>query len=82
MHIKQLALLFFFFPALFLQAEIFPEWFLSFSDAVYGQVQERDQITYMYTEVMKMAVESYSDYQLYTLLSRCEYTMSLIPGML
>jgi tetratricopeptide (TPR) repeat protein len=76
MRIKYLILLLFF-SAFPLTAEILPEWFLPFSDAVYDQVKSRDQITRMYTEVMQKAVESYSGYELYTLLSRCEYTMGL-----
>jgi hypothetical protein len=62
------------------QADTIPQWFLPFSDTVYGQVQNSAQVFHLYTEVKQRAVQSYSGYQLYTLLAHCEYIMGLFFG--
>jgi tetratricopeptide (TPR) repeat protein len=62
------------------RADTIPQWFLPFSDTVYGQVQNNTQVLRLYTEVTQRAVQSYSGYQLYTLLSHCEYIMGLSFG--
>jgi tetratricopeptide (TPR) repeat protein len=59
------------------RADTISQWFLPFSDTVYGQVQNNAQVLRLYTEVTQRAVQSYSGYQLYTLLSHCEYIMGL-----
>jgi tetratricopeptide (TPR) repeat protein len=59
------------------RADTIPEWFIPFSDTVYGQAQDSVQVLRLYTEVKHQAVQSYSGYQLYTLLSHCEYIMGL-----
>jgi tetratricopeptide (TPR) repeat protein len=62
------------------RADSIPEWFLPFSDTVYGQVQNSTQVLRLYTEVKQQAVRAYSGHQLYTLLSHCEYVMGLSFG--
>jgi tetratricopeptide (TPR) repeat protein len=62
------------------QADTIPEWFLTFSDTVYGQVQTSARVLHLYTEVKQQATQSYSGYELYTLLSHCEYVMGLSLG--
>jgi tetratricopeptide (TPR) repeat protein len=58
-----------------LAAEMQPDWFLSFRDAVYEQVLSTPQVVQIYAETKQRAERSFSGYRLYTLLSRCEYTM-------
>ncbi|GHU95130.1 hypothetical protein FACS189479_08480 [Spirochaetia bacterium] len=55
--------------------EMQPDWFLSFRDTVYGQVLSPSQVLQAYTETKQRAERSFTGHQLYTLLSRCEYTM-------
>jgi tetratricopeptide (TPR) repeat protein len=62
------------------QADTIPEWFLPFSDTVYGQVQNSAQVLHLYTEVKQRALQSYSGHQLYTLLAHSEYIMGLSFG--
>jgi tetratricopeptide (TPR) repeat protein len=62
------------------RADIIPQWFLPLSDTVYGQVQNSAQVFLLYTEVKQRAFQSYSGYELYTLLSHCEYVMGLSFG--
>jgi tetratricopeptide (TPR) repeat protein len=62
------------------QADTMPEWFLPFSDMVYGQVQNSAQVLPLYTEIKQQALQTYSGYELYTLLSHCEYVMGLSFG--
>jgi tetratricopeptide (TPR) repeat protein len=62
------------------RADTIPQWFLPFSDTVYGQVQNSTRVLPLYTEVKQRAIQSYSGHQLYTLLSHCEYIMGLSFG--
>jgi tetratricopeptide (TPR) repeat protein len=55
--------------------EMQPGWFLSFRDVVYEQVLSTSQVLQIYRETKQRAEETFTGYQLYTLLSRCEYTM-------
>jgi hypothetical protein len=63
-----------------LRADTIPQWFLPFSDTVYGQVQDSARALRLYTEVKQRAIQSYSGHQLYSLLSHSEYIMGLSFG--
>jgi hypothetical protein len=41
------------------QADTIPEWFLPFSDTVYRQVQNSDQVLRLYTEIKQRAFQSF-----------------------
>ncbi|MDR0668968.1 MAG: hypothetical protein LBF95_02705 [Treponema sp.] len=52
-----------------------PDYFISLRDAIYAQELSADDIIPLYQEAARMAGETLTGQELYTMLSRCEYMM-------
>jgi tetratricopeptide (TPR) repeat protein len=56
----------------------YPDYYLSLRDAVYAQELNADEIVPLYRAAQEKAKETLAGYELYTMLSRCEYMMGRV----